>query len=211
MNDVVQLQPRPHIIIAWDVVGSTNRTDSAKAYLRSDMYRLIHAALLKSRITEGLRKNLDRGDGAITLVKQTDDVPKTALLHIFVPTLYDLLVKHANKHPERALQMRVAIHSGEVHFDEQGPFGEGAFGEAIDVTCRLVEAQVLKDRLQQSEAPLVLAVSDHIYRTIVWHGYRGIDRRSFESIIAFEVSGQPHVGWVQTPAGLNGVDGALSG
>ncbi|HEX6358516.1 hypothetical protein [Actinophytocola sp.] len=154
---------------------------------------MLEAALHKSGITEELLEPFnDRGDGVITLV-HADGVPKTVLLDTFVPSLREMLTEHAAIHPDRKFRLRVAIHFGEVHFDEQG-----VFGEDIDITCRLVEAPELKHRLRQIEALLVLVVSEYIHRTVVKHDYDGIDGRTFEPIIEVEVGNQTHTGWVQS-------------
>jgi hypothetical protein len=196
MTQVTKLQPRQRIMIACDVKGSTTRTNPAKAALRADMYDLLEAALLDCKITEDLRDPfVDSGDGAMALVRPVDGVPKTMLLHTFVPALSEMLAEHAVIHPDRMFRLRVAIHSGEVHFDRRG-----IFGEDIDITFRLLNAPELKQRLQQTDAPLVLAVSDHIHRSVIRHGYDGIDGRTFEPIISLEVAGQLHTGWVQVPA-----------
>jgi hypothetical protein len=196
MNEVAKLHPRQRIIVACDIEGSTTRTNPAKAVLRGDMYDLLEAALLECAITEDLREPFyDRGDGAMALLRPVDGVPKTLLLRTFVPALSEMLAEHAAVNPDRMFRLRVAIHSGEVHFDDRGTFGED-----IDITFRLLNAPELKHRLQQTEAPLVLAVSDHIHRSVIRHGYDGIDGRTFEQSICLEVAGQRHTGWVQVPA-----------
>jgi hypothetical protein len=167
-----------------------------KAAVRADMYDLLEATLLECEITEELREPFyNTGDGVMMLVRPFDGVPKTLLLHTFVPALSELLTEHANVHPDRRFRLRVAIHSGEVHFDRQGTFGED-----IDLTFRLLNSPELKLRLRRTDAPLVLAVSDHIHRSVVRHGYDGIDGRTFEPIIGLEMAGQRHTGWVQVPA-----------
>jgi hypothetical protein len=196
MNEVTRLQqPRQRIMVVCDIEGSTTRTNPEKAALRVDMYDLLEAALLDCKITEDLREpSTNTGDGVLVLVRPVDEVPKTLLLHTFVPALSVLLAEHGDLHPGRKFRLRVAIHSGEVHFDRVG-----FFSEDIDLTFRLLNAPELKQRLQQTDAPLVLAVSDHIHRSVVRHGYDGIDGRTFERKIFLEMAGQKHIGWVQVP------------
>lgn len=196
MNEVTRLQPRQRIIIACDVEGSTSRTNPARAALREDMYDLLEATLTECEITEEVREPFfDRGDGVMLLLRPVDGVPKTLLLHTFVPILSEKLAEHAATHPGRMFRLRVAIHSGEVHFDERG-----VFGEDIDLTFRLLNSPDLKRRLQEADAPLVLAVSDYIHRSVIRHGYDGIDGRTFEPAICLRVADQQHTGWVQIPS-----------
>jgi class 3 adenylate cyclase len=196
MNYITSIQPRQRTVLAWDVERSTTRTNMARAALRADMYRLLETALLECKITEDLREPFcDRGDGGVMLMRPADRLPKTLLLHTFVPLLSEMLSEHARDYPDRGFRLRVAIHSGEVHSDENG-----IFGEDIDITFRLLNAPELKVRLQQTEAPLVLVVSEHIYNAVVRHGYAGIDGRTFDPIIDFVVADLPCRGWVQVPA-----------
>jgi len=195
MHEVTRLQPRQRVIVACDVEGSTSRTNPARAALREDMYDLIEAALIECAITEDVREPFyDRGDGAMLLLHPVDGVPKTLLLHSFVPILSENLAEHAATFPGRMFRLRVAIHSGEVHFDDRG-----VFGEDIDLTFRLLNSRDLKHRLQETNAPLVLAVSDHIHRSVIRHGYDGIDGSTFEPAICLQVAEQRHTGWVQIP------------
>src|ERR687896_740865 len=169
MNETTSIQPRQRTIVAWDIEGSTTRTNMARAALRTDMFQLVEAALLDSGISKHLREPChDRGDGGVILVRPVDHAPKTLLLHTFVPALSDMLAEHANAFPDRGFRLRVAIHSGEVLFDDNG-----IFGEDVDITFRLLNAEELKRRLRQTAAPLVLAVSDHLYRSVIRHGYDG--------------------------------------
>jgi hypothetical protein len=61
---------------------------------------------------------------------------------------------------------------------------------------------VLKRKLKQTTAPLVLVVSQDIYRSVIRHEYDGIDYRTFEQIVQVDIAGQRQRGWVQVPAAL---------
>jgi hypothetical protein len=87
--------------------------------------------------------------------------------------------------------MRAAVHAGEVHYD-----GKGIFGEALDITFRLLDAPEVKSRLSETRAPLVLVVSDDIYRSVVRHCYEGIDRDAFQQLVRLRVAGEERRGWV---------------
>ncbi|GAB1509473.1 hypothetical protein [Actinophytocola sp. KF-1] len=159
------------------------------------MYDLLEETLTACGIPEDVWAPFhDRGDGAMLLLRPHDDVPKTLLLHTLVPMMTERLSAHSATYPGRSFRLRVAIHSGEVHFDTRG-----VFGADIDLTFRLLNSRDLKLRLQETDAPLVLAVSDYIHRAVISHGYDGIDGRTFEPAICLQVAGDRHVGWVQIP------------
>ncbi|HET9142088.1 hypothetical protein [Actinophytocola sp.] len=189
------LLPLHRTIVVVDIEGSTTRTNPAKAWLRQAMYSLLEQALEATGIVERHRDRMvDRGDGVLLPIHPVDDVPKTLLLTTFIPRLSELVAEHNGLRPEHSFRLRAAVHAGEIHYDNRGPFGE-----AIDVVCRLVDAPELKDRLRKTDAVLVLAVSDDMYRSVIRHGYDGIDDRAFEPSVRFTVGEQRHRGWVHVP------------
>lgn len=185
--------PVHRAIFGVDVVNSTARVNSAKAQLRQRMHRVLDEALRETGITEQHRDPLvDLGDGALIIIKPSDEVPKTFLLAKLVPALEHLLAEHNDRHPQQAFRLRAVIHAGEIHYDQWGQFGE-----TLDVACRLLDAPALKSSLTSSTAPLALIVSDDIYRSIVRHGYDNIDNKPFNSIIRVQVAGTTHSGWIR--------------
>jgi class 3 adenylate cyclase len=188
--------PHYRAIVSVDIEGSTARTNPAKARLRKVMYDLFEAALEASGIARHYRDPMiDRGDGILVLIRPVDQAPKTVLLTTFVPTLAVLLYEHNTERPDHQLRLRAAVHAGDVHYDTQG-----CYGEALDITFRLLDAPEVKGRLSQTESPLILVVSDDIYRTLIRHQYDGIDERAFEPIHPVQVGTQRHQGWVHVPA-----------
>jgi class 3 adenylate cyclase len=188
--------PRHRAIVALDVEGSTARTNPTKAKLRQAMYELLEEAFRSSGITDEHRDPfVDCGDGILALIRPVDQAPKPLLLNQVVPVLSELLIDYGARFPELRFRLRVVVHAGEVHFDRRG-----CFGEAIDVSFRLLEAPTLKARLQQSDDSLVLVVSDDIYRSVVRHGYHGIDARTYEQSVQVDVGGRTYAGWVYVPS-----------
>jgi hypothetical protein len=186
--------PRHRTIVAVDIEGSTRRTNTARAQLRNAMYDLIEETLLLSGIGEQHRDFIDRGDGAFVLIHPVDQAPKTVLLTMVIPILSDLLTRHEIDRPQYRFRLRVAVHAGEVHYDNRGWYGED-----LDITARLLDAPELKRRFKLTLAPLILVVSQDIYRSVVRHGYDGIDDTTFEQVVQVQIGGQRQRGWVQIP------------
>lgn len=183
--------PQYRSIVSIDIEGSTTRTNPNKASLRQVLYDLFEEALRACGILEDHRDALiDRGDGLVALIHPVDEAPKTLLLTALAPTLGRLLVEHNARSPQRPLRMRAAVHAGEVHYDRQG-----CFGEALDLTFRLLDAPEVRIQLSRTQAPLVLVVSDDIYRSVMRHRYDGIDHRVFEQLVRVRIAGRQH-GWV---------------
>lgn len=180
------------IILAVDIEGSTRQVNSAKALLRHAMYELVEQALRRAGITEARHDPVvDRGDSLLVLIHPADEVPKSLLLDTVVPTLTELLGEYDSNHPDRGFRLRIVVHAGDVHWD-----GKGWFGESLDVAFRLLDATGVKKGLTQTTAPTVLVISDDIYRSVVCHGYEGIDPPSFQPISRIRVMGRTHRGWL---------------
>jgi hypothetical protein len=189
-------------LLVVDIENSTGRRDPVKARLRHELYHLLEEALRTSGILPRHRDALiDRGDGVLVLIHPADHLPKALLLTTLVPTLDRLLAEHNAAFPQLAFRLRVVVHAGEVHYDLRG-----AFGEAIDLICRLLNAPELKATLRQGEAPTALAVSHHVYDTVVRHDHAGIADQAFQPLIRVDVGGTVRHGWVLlTRSGRHGL------
>jgi class 3 adenylate cyclase len=169
--------PHHRTIVALGIEKSTNRTDSVEAELRNKIYDLFDAALCSAGIHRRHRDRfIDRGDGILALIHPVDKAPKTILLNRVIPALSRLLADYNASLPrasraQRLLRVRVVVHAGEVHYD-----ANGCFGEALDVAFRLLDASQVKRALLGAAEPLILVVSGDIYRSVVRHGYDGIDQ-----------------------------------
>ena len=192
--------PRHRAIIGLDIEQSTSRTDTVKAEFRRKIYELFDTALRSAGIQRRHRDRfVDRGDGVLALIHPVDQAPKAVLLGRVVPVLSQLLADRNAGLPrasrtQRMLRVRVVVHAGEVAYD-----ANGCFGEALDVAFRLLDAARVKQTLQTAGDPLILVVSEDIYRSVVRHGYDGIDRDAFRPMVRVQVGGSRHCGWVQLP------------
>ncbi len=193
-------EPHHRTIFAVDIEGSTDRSNTAKADLRDAMYELVERSMLECGIAEEHHDPLvDRGDGILTLVRPVDEVPKTLLLSQLVPRLTAALIEYnESRRPEYRLRLRAVLHAGEVHQDTRAPFGE-----ALDIAFRLLDAPEVKQAFRMSTCPLILVVSDDIYRMIVRHGYDGIDEHCYARVVDVLVHGQWHTGWKWLPTTRN--------
>lgn len=183
-------------IVAFDVEGSTKRTNPDKGRLRRTLYDLVDRALKAAGIgSRHLEELADRGDGVLILVRPHDDVPKTVLIGRLIPALAALLAEHnaAVAEPELQIRLRAVVHAGEVHGDNWG-----FYGDDIDVAFRLLEAPRVKQVLRDApEAPLVLVISEEIWAGIVRHGYVGDG--PFEQRVRVKVGERRRYGRVQLP------------
>jgi hypothetical protein len=159
-------------------------------HLREVMVKLVDQALVDSEVMPELRdRYVDRGGCLMVLIRPADRIPKTLLLTRLVPRLNELLEEY-NAAQLSPLRLRVVIHPGDVSCDELGWFGED-----IDIATGLLTALALDDRAEH----LVLVVSDQIHRSVIRHGYDGIDEQAFIPLPRVEVAGEECKGWVHVP------------
>jgi hypothetical protein len=91
------------------------------------------------------------------------------------------------------MRLRAVVHAGDVHMDDWG-----FYGEELDVAFRLLDSPAVKRTLKEVRtSPLVLVISEEIFRTIVRHGY--LDQRKYEPLVRVRVADRQHRGWVHTP------------
>lgn len=190
--------PEYRSLLGLDIQGSTSTTNVERGRARAYMYEVMQEALRSAGIGDNhVDRFIDRGDGVIAPVRPVPQAPKTRLLDTVIPTLSLLLAQHNGGNPDgRQLRMRAVLHAGEVHFDERG-----CYGEAIDLSCRLLDHQELRNQLSRTDAPLVLVVSEDIYRSIVRQGYDGINDDEFDPVVHVQMAGVRHKGWVTVPDG----------
>jgi len=183
---------RHRAIVAVDMESSTTQTNPVKARLRQAMYNMIDDALRTAGITQQHRDSfIDRGDGILILIHPTEKAPKTRLLDTVAPRLAARLTAYARRHPEEPCRLRAVVHAGEIHYDQ-----DGCFGESLDVAFRLLDAPAVKAQLLQSDKPLALVVSDDIYQSIVRHRYPGIEEQTYRRNVSVRVGGRIHRGWM---------------
>jgi hypothetical protein len=188
--------PMHRLIFAVDIEASTERNNLAKGQLRRILYELLGRSLETTGIAaRHLEPYTDRGDSVLILIKPHDEVPKTLVLGLLVPTLTALLAEHnaSATRPELRMRLRAVVHAGEVHEDNQG-----FYGDDLDSAFRLLEAPRLKKALKEAPAaPLILVVSEEIFHAIVEQGY--LHEALFRPLVRVRVGRRQRRGWVHVP------------
>ena len=105
----------------------------------------------------------DRGDGIFILVPA--EVPKSPLVESLPAALMAALRVHNGEHrSEQPVRLRMAVHAGEVYYDEHG-----VTGTSVNLAFRLLEASDLKTALGRSTGVLAVIVSSWFYEEVVRH------------------------------------------
>jgi hypothetical protein len=87
------------------------------------------------------------------------------------------------------------MHTGDIHDDDNG-----CFGEALDIAFRLLDAPRVKQAFKAAQGPLLLVISGDIYDSAVRHSAGGIGHTAFRRLVTAEVAGNEHQGWIHIPA-----------
>jgi class 3 adenylate cyclase len=187
---------RRRVIVALDIEGSTSRPDLVKAELRTMIYELFDAALRSAGISACRRDRFaDRGDGLLALIDPAD---QALLLSLAVPAFSRMLVGYNASLPDpgglsRRLRVRTVVHSGNVHDDDNG-----CFGEALDIAFRLLDATSVKEALKTAHGALLLVVSSDIH-DLPSSCSSGIAGHTASRPVTIQVAGNDHRGWIHVP------------
>ena len=148
------------------VVDVASFTDPAR--------KLIHLRAIQERLYDMLRAAFDeagvlwkachvedRGDGAMILVPP--EFPKLRLADQWPSRLLSELREHNARSSEPVrVQLRVALHHGEVYANDVG-----VVSQAVNHAFRLLDAKPAKTALATSGSVLALIASDEFYRDVV--------------------------------------------
>jgi hypothetical protein len=178
---LVLTEPVNRTILLLDIEDYSRRDNVEQTFLRRGLHSVVEDVLAGAGVEQHMQYREDRGDGLIILV--SPDLPKTALLRALLTTAPDSL-RDYNRMASTSAQMRLrmVLASGEVAADpRQGTVG-GLVGHDLNQACRLLDAKVLRDALQQRSADCVLGVSALVYEGTVFHGHRGLPPEDFHRV-----------------------------
>ncbi|MFD8496832.1 ATP-binding protein [Amycolatopsis sp. NPDC059657] len=152
-------------ILVVDVAGfgDLRRTNLHQVAVHGGLYRVLTRAFAAAGIPWNVCEDEDRGDGALVLIPP--GVPKSLLVEALPGALLDSLREHNRAHrAEEQIRLRMALHAGEIHYDEHG-----VVGRPVNLTFRLLELPVLKRALADSGGLLAVVTSAWFYDEVVWH------------------------------------------
>ncbi|MGH3623877.1 MAG: hypothetical protein ACRDQ5_19145 [Sciscionella sp.] len=149
--------------MAVDIMDFTNpiRTRLHQTTMHDGLYHVLRQAFDEAGVQWELCDVEDRGDGALILVPP--ELPKGLLADRLSNRLLAGLLRYNAVHSEEAaIQLRVALHAGEV---DHG--ANGKVGTALNFTFRILDAQAAKTDLLQSRGVLAMIASDHFYQEVI--------------------------------------------
>lgn len=178
-------------IVAVDVAGFTDRRRSADDQLvvQRSLHALLERAFDEASIDWASCEVEDRGDGKLILVPP--DAPRVRLADQLWNRLHYGLRRHNAVHSDAAsIQLRVALHAGDVW---QSSYGK--VGPALNFTFRILDSPQAKEASAESGETLVLIVSDTFYRDVI-EPDPAAEPDAFRRI-SVEVKGATGVAWLR--------------
>jgi hypothetical protein len=191
--DRQRIWPSMHTtLVAFDInhFGDQRRGTDIQLYLRHVMYELVDEAF--SAISPSWRNwhHEDRGDGIFIVAPPC--VPAEAFMD---PLAHHLLagIRRRNRlaNSVARLQLRMAVHTGQVHHDPHGIAGHAALH-----LFRLLQAAAFKKAVNDASADLALIVSDHLYADAERSGL--IDPDAYQPIRAYSKETRARA-WIWLP------------
>lgn len=164
-------EPVTRTFLVVDVEKSSDRENEELPVLRRALYSMLHKAMENAGLLEGKCVLEDRGDGVL-LIADAGVLEVTPMAQ----TLVDELARYnATVESEAWLRLRIAVHCGFVHRDARGWSSE-ELTRTFRV-CDLPEAKASLGAAHRAQA--IVLVSEHVYATVVKHGYGKLPREKF--------------------------------
>jgi len=171
--------------------GSQCGTNPHQLAVREGMYQALRHAFDDAGIGWADCYREDRGDGALMLAPAT--VPKALFVDVLPHTLAGALAAHNSAACSlNRIRLRLAMHAGEVNYDRHG-----VTGAALNHTFRLVQADPVRDALDDSCGDVAIIVSAWFFEEVIRHSVH-TDPASYRTV-PVDIKETTTVGWVATP------------
>lgn len=157
-------QPARHgtiLVVDVERFGNPRRIDVHRESVRAGLRAALATAFDEAGVDRSDWRDQDTGDGMLLL--GPPELVKGPFVANLPRALAEALRVHNAAHPPaEQIRLRMALHSGEVIFDEHG-----MTGHAIILANRLLDSTPLRAALAESPGVLALAVSSWFYDNVV--------------------------------------------
>lgn len=186
----------PIVIVDIADFSSPARDEEIREGMNGELHKVIGDAVAGSGIDWKSCYEQDEGDGVLVVMPPTTCPDR--LVDPLPRQLRFQLRRYNHKSSEAAqMRLRAAVHLGFVKRTAHGMHS----GDIIDLS-RMLNADLLRQALDESGAELAIAFSDFVYRNVVVRGPSMADQGQFTPFECV-VKKTPVRGWLQIP----GADG----
>ncbi|CAL9503213.1 hypothetical protein SUDANB95_03455 [Actinosynnema sp. ALI-1.44] len=166
---------RAMVLVDVEGFGAAARTLPHQLRTRAVLYDVVREALAAAGVPWDGCYHEDRGDSVFVLVPP--QYPKGPLVEVLPGALARAVGRHNERGPEAArVRLRVAVHAGEVAFDEHG-----VTSTSLTTAFRLLDAGPLKVALAGSSGVVAMIVSESIFQEVVRQS-AAIDSATFRPV-----------------------------
>ncbi|MFH8882056.1 hypothetical protein [Streptomyces californicus] len=183
-------EARYELVISVDARRSGQYGDAEKPRMRERIYRILDTAFAQAGVDRRALYTGDRGDGVLMAVPGR--IAVTRLLGLWMVEVHESL-REENSSLRVPLGLRIAMHVGPVRHD-----ANGINGRAVDLACRLADADVGRRLLDAEGADLVLVVSGSLYHDVVSAGGKFIQPERFAPA-ELDLKEGEFTGWFHLP------------
>jgi tetratricopeptide (TPR) repeat protein len=182
---------RTILVVDVEGFGDKRRTNTDRLSVRDGMYRAVQQAFAEAGVSWADCYHESCGDGVFVLISA--EVPKGVFVESIPRELAQALHEHNAAHPApEQIRLRMALHAGEVYYDEHG-----VTAESINLTFRMLDARPLKEALADSPGSLALIVSPWFFDEVVRHS-QGSDAATYRPV-QVAVKETSALGWISRP------------
>lgn len=183
--------PRTILVVDVERFSDYRRTDSQRVAVHHGLYDLLQEALRDVGIEWDDCHHEDRGDGALILAPA--QIPKVLFSDYLPDRLADGLRLHNQVHPpEERMRLRMALHAGEVFFNEHG-----VVASSVNMAFRLLDAAPLKEALRHSSGVLTMIASSWFYHEVIRNSQEFRPEAYFPVLV--DVKETNTTGWITMP------------
>lgn len=193
-----QLPPGPGLhcaVFAVDIAGfgDPRRDDRTRVHMHRAMYAILARAFADAGVPWEHVVHEDRGDGVLAVIPGA--VPHATLVDPLARLLCGGLRTYNHTAAETArIRLRAALHAGQVQRDDHG-----LVGEAVNHTCRLLDAAVTKETLAAAaSAPLAFIASGPLFDAVVRDTHADVDPDTFRQVMVEEKETRAPA-WIHLP------------
>jgi hypothetical protein len=179
-------------IVAVDVegFGDRRRTNRNQVAVRDGLYGAMSEAFGQAGVPWVDCDHEDRGDGIFILVDP--EVPKSVFAEALPSALVTALCRHNGLHPDpERIRLRMALHAGEVTFDQHG-----ATAASVNLAFRLLECGPVKAALAASPGVMAVIASSWFFEEVVRHSMA--DPAQYHAVLV-AVKETTTTGWICLP------------
>jgi tetratricopeptide (TPR) repeat protein len=183
---------RTILVVDIERFGDPGRSNRDRVRVRKALYRTLSESLAGAGIAWSCCDNEDCGDGVLVVIPPT--VAKSILVESLPPLLEaELLAHNSSVAPALRIRLRMALHAGEIHYDDHG-----VVGTAVNHAFRLLDAPPLRSVLAASDGVLAVITSSWFYEEVVWHS---TVRDAYVSI-PVSVKETSTIAWARSPGAV---------